>query len=247
MAHAERITFAEYRSRFATEADCREYLFQIRFPEGFVCPKCGCTEYYPIRTRHICQCKNCRKQTSVTAGTVMHRTHLPLTVWFWAIYLCATDKRGISAVALSGQLCISYESAWYLLKRIRSAMGDRDQNYQLSGLVEMDEAYLGGPRHGGKRGRGTEQPKMAVAMSKTKSGKPLYLHLQMIPDVKTTTLQSFVDTHLKPGATVECDGYQSYHGLKNVECTATPRLSGVFKWKTSFPEGWSDVRTFRIF
>ena len=109
MAHAERITFAEYRSRFATEADCREYLFQIRFPEGFVCPKCGCTEYYPIRTRHICQCKNCRKQTSVTAGTVMHRTHLPLTVWFWAIYLCATDKRGISAVALSGQLCISYE------------------------------------------------------------------------------------------------------------------------------------------
>lgn len=230
MAHAQRITFAEYRSRFATEADCREYLFQIRFPEGFVCPKCGCTEYYPIRTRHICQCKNCRKQTSVTAGTVMHRTHLPLTVWFWAIYLCATDKRGISAVALSGQLCISYESAWYLLKRIRSAIGDRDQNYQLSGLVEMDEAYLGGPRHGGKRGRGTEQPKMAVAMSKTKSGKPLYLHLQMIPDVKTTTLQSFVDTHLKPGATVECDGYQSYHGLKNVECTAKKFTTGDLKW-----------------
>ena len=100
MARAESITFEEFRTRFSTEESCRAELFRLRFPNGFVCPKCGCTEYHPVRGRNAFQCRACRHQTSVTAGTVMHRTHLPLTVWFWAIYLCATDKRGISAVQL---------------------------------------------------------------------------------------------------------------------------------------------------
>ena len=114
MARAESITFEEFRTRFSTEEICRAELFRSRFPNGFVCPKCGCTEYYPVRGRNTFQCRACRHQTSVTAGTVMHRTHLPLTAWFWAIYLCATDKRGISAVQLSRTLGICYESAWYL-------------------------------------------------------------------------------------------------------------------------------------
>ena len=79
MAHAEKITFQEFRTRFSTEESCRAELFRLRFPNGFVCPKCGCTEYYPVRGRNAFQCRACRHQTSVTAGTVMHRTHLPLT------------------------------------------------------------------------------------------------------------------------------------------------------------------------
>ena len=94
-----------------------------------------CTEYYPVRGRNTFQCRACRHQTSVTAETVMHRTHLPLTVWFWTIYLCATDKRGISAVQLSRALNICYESAWYLLHRIRRAMDKRDEKYALSGII----------------------------------------------------------------------------------------------------------------
>ena len=96
----------------------------------------------------------------------MNHTHLPLTIWFWAIYLCATDKRGISAKGVARQLEVSYKSAWYLLVRIRSAMKDRDQNYMLEGLIEMDEAYLGAPKCGKKRSRGTERKKKAVAVSK---------------------------------------------------------------------------------
>ena len=114
-------------------------------------PKCGCTEYYPFRGRNAFQCRACRHQTSVTAGTLMHRTHLPLTVWFWAIYLCATDKRGISAVQLSRTLGICYESAWYLLHRIRAAMGKRDEKYELSGIVEMDDGYVGRVTRNGRR------------------------------------------------------------------------------------------------
>ena len=135
MAVAERITFTDFQKRFKTEEQCREYLFRQRFPDGFVCPSCGAKEYYPIYRRNLSQCKKCRKQTSVTSGTVMHRTHLSLVLWFWAIYLCVNDKRGISASQLSRMLEIGYESAWYLLKRIRKAMGQRDSNYLLSGLM----------------------------------------------------------------------------------------------------------------
>ena len=113
MARAESITFEKFRTRFSTEDACRAELFRLRYPNGFICPKCGCTEYYSVRERNAFQCRACRHQTSVTAGTVMHRTHLPLTVWFWTIYLCATYKRGISAVQLSRTLNICYESAWY--------------------------------------------------------------------------------------------------------------------------------------
>ena len=104
MARTDEITFKEFRRRYNSEDACRAELFRLRFPNGFVCPKCGCVEYYPIHGRNTYQCRSCRHQTSVTAGTVMHRTRLPLTLWFWAIYLCATDKRGISAVQLSHTL-----------------------------------------------------------------------------------------------------------------------------------------------
>lgn len=131
MAQAEEIRFKEFRERFATEDVCRAELFRLRFAEGFVSPKCGGREFYPIKGRSTYQCRSCRHQTSVTAGTVMHRTHLPLTVWFWAIWLVATDKRGISAVQLANTLRICYDSAWHLLDRIRAAMGKRDGSHSV--------------------------------------------------------------------------------------------------------------------
>lgn len=232
MAKSAAITFQEFQKRFGTEEACREELFRYRFPDGFVCPRCGCREYYPVRTRKTCQCRNCRHQTSVTAGTVMHRTHLPLTIWFWAMYLCVTDKRGISASQLSRLLNICYESAWYLLSRIRTAMGERDANYVLSGLVEMDDSYLGGPSSGGKRGRGTDKTKIVVALSKTDQGIPLFAHMQVVEDLKMQTLQNFVNRHLSEGTVIECDGYSSYKNLDGVICHGEvfDAASGSLKW-----------------
>ena len=160
----------------------------------------------------------------------MHRTHLPLTTWFWAIYLCATDKRGISAKGLARQLALSYESAWYLLVRIRAAMKERDQNYLLEGIIEMDEAYLGAPKGGKKRGRGTERKKMAVAVSKDEKDRPQFLRLQIIPDITTKTLQGVVDERIKTGATIECDDFISYAGLKNVTVEAANYEVSSLKW-----------------
>ncbi len=224
------MTFREFQERFSTEAACREYLFSERFPEGFVCPKCGHREYYCIQTRHTYQCKRCCRQTSVTAGTVMHRTHLPLTVWFWAMYLCATDKRRVSALGLARHLELSYESAWYLLVRIRSAMRDRNQHYLLDGIIEMDEAYLGASKHVKKRGRGTDRQKIAVMVLKDNSGLLKFVHLQNIPDIKTATLQNVVNCHVVPGTTLECDGYKSYKGLKNVHVNPSKYTTGDLKW-----------------
>lgn len=232
MAQAKAIKFKEFRKQYETEEACREELFRLRFPDGFVCPKCGCQEYYSIRSRNTYQCRNCRRQTSVTAGTVMHRTHLPLTNWFWAMYLCATDKRGISASHLQRLLDVCYESAWYLLDRIRTAMGQRDANYVLSGLVEMDDCYLGGPCSGGKRGRGTDKAKVVAALSKTDQGIPLFTHMQVVEDFQTKTLQEFINQHLANGTTVQCDGFSSYKSLTGVNCTAKvfDPASGDLKW-----------------
>ena len=175
---------------------------------------------YPVRGRNAFQCRACRHQTSVTAGTVMHRTHRPLTVWFWAIYLCATDKRGISAVQLSRTLNICYESAWYLLHRIRRAMAQRDEKYALSGIVEMDDGYVGGATHNGKRGRGTDKAKIVVALSKTENGAALFTRMQVVEDVTSKTLQQVIGKTVATGAKIECDGYRSYRNLSGVELDA---------------------------
>ncbi|MCL1794567.1 MAG: transposase, partial [Oscillospiraceae bacterium] len=135
------VSFDEFCEMFPSEESCRARLFSMRWPEGFECPKCGCKEYGYHEKKKVYQCKDkyCRHQASVTAGTVMEHTRLPIKVWFWAIFLVATDKRGSSATYLSGVLKIRYKSAWLLLQKLRSAMGNRDARYLLEGIVEFDD------------------------------------------------------------------------------------------------------------
>ena len=170
MSQQTGMSFKEFRQRFQTEETCETYLFELRLPDGFVCPKCGGRGRYRLHGRRKYVCRQCHRQSSVTAGTVLHRTHLPLTVWFWAIYLVARDKRGISALQLSRELELAYSSAWYLLHRLRSAMGERDKDYVLSGIIELDDAYFGAPTSNGKRGRGTDKTSVLAAVSLTEQG-----------------------------------------------------------------------------
>lgn len=164
--------------------------YHLRWPEGFVCPKCGC--------RHVCllsngryQCAGCHHQVSVTAGTVLHRTHMPLTQWFLAFYFVSQDKRGISAVALTSMLGTTYKTAWYMLMRIRAAMGQRDKTHQLSGTIEFDDIYFGGPTVGKKRGRGMERAKVFVAVSLDKRGNPRYTKMQVTENIEQASVKKF--------------------------------------------------------
>ena len=126
MAKQESISFFEFIKKYNNEEVCQEHLFHLRWPNGYECPKCGNKTYYPIKGRKLYQCTACRYQASVTAGTVMDRSHIKLEKWFWAIYLVSTDKRGYSAMTLHKQLGIGYKAAWYMLQRIRTAMMERD-------------------------------------------------------------------------------------------------------------------------
>jgi transposase-like protein len=210
MAQTERIHFKEFRERFSDESACRNYLYKLRWPEGFICPECGSREFSFIKSRKIFQCKHCRQQTSLTAGTVMHKTHLPMTTWFWAIYLTVRDKRGISATQLAAELEICYESAWYLLLRIRTAMSQRDRDYLLSGIVELDDTYFGATVQGGKRGRGTSKTSIMVAISKDEKGHPQYLKMQVLDNLKGETIATFAECNIVHGATIQSDAYRSY-------------------------------------
>lgn len=210
MAKTKRIGIEDILKRFETEDACRDYLFKLRWPDGFICPICGCKEHYVIRGRHKFQCKNCRYQASVTAGTVMDRSHLSLKTWIWAIYLVARDKRGYSAMQLSRVLNMPYNTAWFLLHRIRHAMAERDSNYMLTGIVELDDTYLGKTKKGGKRGRGTTKTKIVVAVSKDEEGKPQYAKMQVVPDLKGKTIGKFAKDYIGEGSTVQTDAYRSY-------------------------------------
>jgi len=206
------LSFEEFCEMFPTEESCRKRLFELRWSEGFVCPKCGSKEYGYHEKKKAYQCKDkyCRHQTSVTAGTVMEHTRLPIKTWFWAIFLMSTDKRGSSATYLSNTLKIRYKSAWLLLQKLRSAMGNRDARYLLAGIVEFDDTYFGGPKSGGKRGRGTSKTKVLVALSKDSKGKPKHLKMCVVPNLKGKTVGTFAKKTIAPNSVIETDAYHSY-------------------------------------
>ncbi|OAB34526.1 hypothetical protein PMSM_11725 [Paenibacillus macquariensis subsp. macquariensis] len=205
----------QFQKKFQTEESCHQHLFKMKWPERYRCPKCQHQKAYEIKTRNspLYECTNCQHQTTVIAGTIFEKTRTDLVKWFWAIYLIAQDKRGVSATYLSDELDIAYQTAWTIQHKVRKAMGERDAAYALAGIVELDEAFFGAPTEGGKRGRGIEQTTVLVALSIDKKGCPKYLKMQVIPDVKGTTLTDFATTHIEAGSTIASDRYRSYQAL----------------------------------
>lgn len=191
------------------EKTCAEYLYHVRWRNGFVCPVCGHQHCYALNRPGRYQCTKCRHQTSLTANTVMHRTHLPLTKWFWAIYLVVCDKRGISALTLAGKISVCYETAWYLLCWIRKAMEARDAQYTLGGIIEFDDSYFGA-KIKGKGGRAAGNQGVFVAVGKDEAGRPEYLKMLITPNIQIPSVKKFVDKNLETGSVVETDGFRSY-------------------------------------
>lgn len=207
------LSFDRFIKRFPNEKACVEYLYSVKWPQGFECPVCGCRHGYILKNRRQYQCARCRHQTSLTANTVMHRSHLPLTKWFWAIYLVACDKRGISALALAGKIEVCYETAWNMLRRIRAAMEMRDEHYVLQGIVEFDDSYFGAGKKGnipGKGGRARGNQAVFVAVSKDEKGNPAYLRMQLTPNVQSASVEAFARSRIAYASTVQTDGFNAY-------------------------------------
>jgi transposase-like protein len=215
MAKQETYSFMDFKKIFNNEDACRKHLFIMKWPDGFKCPKCGNETYYEITTRNLYECSSCHYQASVIVNTVMERTHIKLEKWFWAIYFIGKDKRGCSATMLSKELEISYKAAWFMLHRIRKAMKDRDSNYLLAGVVELDDAYFGAPQEGGKRGRGTDKSKVMVGLSLNEKGNPQFIKMEVINDLKKETIAKFAQENIENGSTISSDAYRSYNSLKD--------------------------------
>ena len=207
------MTLMEFSEKYGTEEQCRKQLFDNRWPEGFTCPRCGHGAYFNIASRNLYQCKACRYQASLTAGTIMDRTRTPLRKWFMAFYLMAEDKRGISALALKGKIGVAYQTAWTMCHKIRHAMGGRDSSYALSGVVELDEAFFGAPTEGGKRGRGTDKTAVLVSLSLTESGKPGYAKMKAVGAADGETVLDFAKDSIAKGSELHTDGLNIYAAL----------------------------------
>lgn len=135
---------------------------------------------------------------------------MPLTQWFLAFYFVSQDKRGISAAALMSMLGTTYKTAWYMLMRIRAAMGQRDKTHRLNGTIEFDDTYFGGPTVGKKRGRGTEKAKVFAAVSLDERGNPLYAKMRVTQNIKRASVKKFAQAAFAPSCTIHSDGYGSY-------------------------------------
>lgn len=231
MSRISQPSLFRFQKAFPDGRSCVEFLFERRWPQGFVCPGCGSGRAALLRSRAwTYECIDCGRQTSITAGTVMHRTRLPLTIWFWAAHLMATHSNGMSALQLRSQLGISYRTAWLLTQKLRRSMID-PQCEPLEGVVEIDQTEIPfrdtqsfyDPNKSGKitiigaveirdrtTGKAPKPKKIGAKYLDTLSGR---VRLQAIPGNAAQHIHAFIRANIKPGTTLLSDGHRSYLGL----------------------------------
>jgi len=203
-------TVLELEARFSTEAACREYLYQLRWPDGFRCPRCGGPKAWVVGARY--ECSRCGLQTSVTAGTIFQDTRKPLRLWFRALWYVTSQKNGVSALGLQRVLGLgSYGTAWSWLHKLRRAMV-RPGRDRLSGAVEVDETYIGGKRSG-PRGRGALGKSIVLVAAQEDGARIGRVRLGRVPDFAGESLGLAIQDFIEPGSLVRTDGLGAYGGV----------------------------------
>jgi len=219
-------TYQEFRSWFPDDASCREYLGQLRWPDGFSCPRCGCGGAW--RTgRGLWMCAECGLKTSATAGTIFHRSHTPLSTWFAAIWFVTSQKNGVSAQGLQDALGFgSYETAWAWLHKLRRAMVRPDRELlgnDPGGTVELDQSFLGG-RTSRKPGRSSDKVPITIAVERSQRGRLGRARLEVADQPGGLDIIDFATEVITPGATIHTDGARMFTRLADLGYThhATP-------------------------
>lgn len=239
-------TLMDFQRRFGTEQACRQYLADSRWPDGYACPRCAHQKAYLIKSRTVYECAACGWQVSLTAGTVMHRTHIPLPEWFWAARLLTTLTPGISALQLQRQLGLgSYRTAWTICHKLRAGMV-RPSRDLLFGTVEVDETYVGGPEEG-KHGRGAAGKTAVVGAVEDRGESAGRVRLQVIPDCSAASLTAFVEADVKHGSVVKTDGWEGYGPLNPKHYRHRPKIQGggenASRWLPHIHRVFSNLKT----
>ena len=235
------LSMPEFIKDYGTETQCEQALESVRWPQGFHCPRCEGVTHYILRdgARKVFQCTACRHQTSLIAGTVFQGTKLPLSTWFLAIYLISQAKTGLSALALKRQLGVSYPTAWLIHHKLMQVMAEREERYVLAGKVQVDDAYLGGERTGGKVGRGSENKvPFVAAISLTEEDRPLRVRLTTVPGFTGEAITSWAKSQVAPGSAIYSDGLACFAAVTNAGCSHHPTVMAgrkpkdvpEFKW-----------------
>lgn len=203
---------ADLEARFGDEAACLDYLTKLRWPNGFVCPGCGSTQGWKLSTGRY-ECTRCKRQVSVTAGTLFHRTRTPLPVWFRAIWWVVSQKNGVSALGLQRNLGLgSYETVWVWMHKLRRAMVNPERE-QLTGEVEVDETILGKAEIG-VSGRQTKKKPVVVIAAECRAQRIGRIRMKRIPNASADSLLSFIKENIAPGTRIRTDGWKGYCGLE---------------------------------
>src|SRR5260370_11081373 len=209
-----------FERQYGTEDQCRAIVVASRWPDGFVCPACGGREHSRVKTRGLFQCTACRRQTSPIAGTIFASTKLPLRIWFRAMYHITQTKQGISSIELGRRLGVTQTTAWKVKHKLKQVMMERDAGKRLTGRVEIDDAYLGGERSGGKRGRAAAgKTPFVAAVETTPDGKPVGIKLGRVSGFSAQALSAFAKRGLGPSCTVVSDGLRCFTSVTDAGCT----------------------------
>ena len=231
---------AGFEELYGTEAKCRAAVVAWRWPDGFECPACGGTTHSEVKTRGLFQCSACRRQTSPIAGTILAATKVPLRTWFRAMYHLTQTKQGISSVELARRLGVTQTTAWTIKHKLMQVMMERDADERLHGRVELDDAYLGGERSGGKRGRGAPgKTPFVAAVETTPEGKPVRLKLRRVTSFCNRAISGFAKRSLDPDCEVVGDGLACFAAVADAGCRheviktgsgAAAARKPAFKW-----------------
>jgi len=207
-------TFQDFDKWFSSENACLNYIAKIRWPKGFICPSCGVkTDKPSLMGRGLFLCRECKRQTSITAGTLFHGSHKPLRTWFLAMWFVTSQKHGASALGLKRVLGLgSYNTAWTWLHKLRRAMVRHGRD-QLTGEVEVDETYVGGI--GTKvRGRGAKRKTIVAIAAEVRGRGPGRIRMAKVPDLSAPSLRRFVRDNVQKRAELRTDAWSGYNGIE---------------------------------
>lgn len=223
------LSLRQFLRLYGTEEQCEAALEKARWPDGFRCPRCDGHEHGLVYGRRLkrYQCRTCGHQATLTAGTIMQATKLPLTTWFQAFYLIGQAKTGISSLELSRHLGVNYDTAWLLHNKILRAMSDRDDAYVLRGKIQIDDAYLGGERPGGSAGRGSENKiPIVAAVSVNEAGRPVHAKITPVTGFSSEAIATWARDHLAPGSAILSDGLACFRSVTAAGCSHEVIVTG---------------------
>jgi hypothetical protein len=233
------LSLGTFQQLYGTEAQCHAALLRMRWPDGFICPHCGDRRHGYCRPKRLFQCRACRVQTSVRAGTIFHKSRTPLTKWFLAMHLITSAKNDVASLELARQLDVKWDTAWLIKQKLMEVMFQRNSIYKLAESIQIDDAYQGGeqPALPGKSGRGARGKVPFVVAVQTRDGRPIYTQLRVVAGFTKEAIRDYAKASIAPGSRVLSDGLGCWNGLEDAGLKHVSKVTGsgrprtdAFKW-----------------